>query len=208
MKWFRMSRWIFLSIVIFIGFSSFVIAQEKVEAPVWNVGDKWVFNLGTVEVLAADENNYTVKFSGSTLIEEATVIYERSTFKITQILEGKRKQKYRGTKSSILNFPLSPGKTWKDNSTGRRPGATAGDGDRQVLEKLHVLGWEDVEVKAGKFKTIKLEYKQHVITGGRPLEAGAWCWYSPDVKYLVKWRWIEGTPTNTGWELVSFDLEK
>ena len=30
MKWFRMSRWIFLSIVIFIGFSSFVIAQEKV----------------------------------------------------------------------------------------------------------------------------------------------------------------------------------
>ena len=32
-----------------------VFAQEKVEAPVWNVGDKWVFTGGaSIEVIKAD----------------------------------------------------------------------------------------------------------------------------------------------------------
>ena len=69
------------------------------------------------------------------------------------------------------------------------------------------MGWEDVEVKAGKFKTVKLEYKQEVMAGGRTLfEVSAWYWYSPDVKYLVKW---EGAKRfQFRWELVSFDLKK
>ena len=40
-----------------------VFAQEKIEAPVWNVGDKWVFTHGNIEVVGADQNSYTLKFS-------------------------------------------------------------------------------------------------------------------------------------------------
>jgi hypothetical protein len=183
-------------------------SQEMCEAPVWNVGDKWVFDQGTVEVVGGDEKSFTVKFSEDTLLpQEATVIFERTTFKMTHTLEGNRKQMYRAQRSSILNFPLSAGKTWKDKFMASRKGAAVGESEAQGFENFQVLGWEDVEVKAGKFKTVKLEYKQEVMAGGRTLfEVSAWYWYSPDVKYLVKW---EGAKRfQFRWELVSFDLKK
>ena len=43
-----------------------VFAQEKVEAPVWNVGDKWVFTQGNIEVVGIDQNSYTLNFSKDT----------------------------------------------------------------------------------------------------------------------------------------------
>ena len=42
---------IVLLLGIFLLFPSITWAQEKVEAPVWNVGDKWVFTQGNIEVV-------------------------------------------------------------------------------------------------------------------------------------------------------------
>ncbi|MBP1715101.1 MAG: hypothetical protein H6Q42_3304, partial [Deltaproteobacteria bacterium] len=34
-----------------------VFAQEKIEAPVWNIGDKWIFTGdGSIEVVKVDPN--------------------------------------------------------------------------------------------------------------------------------------------------------
>ena len=54
-----------------------------------------------------------------------------------------------------------------------------------------VVGWEDVEVRAGKFKTTKLECKLEVteqpelgiVVGPR---GKVWCRYLPEVKNFVK----------------------
>jgi hypothetical protein len=56
-------------LILFLPIMAF--AQEKVEAPVWNVGDKWVFTGGgTIEVLKVDQNGYVVKFSDAICVIE------------------------------------------------------------------------------------------------------------------------------------------
>jgi hypothetical protein len=57
-------------------------------------------------------------------------------------------------------------------------------------ENYRVLGWEDAEVRAGKFKALRLEYKR-VVTGTSGWgvmgeEIKNLYWYAPDVKYFVK----------------------
>ena len=67
----------------------------------------------------------------------------------------------------------------------------------EYQETFRVLGWEEVEVRAGKFKAIKLEYKIETswrgnmgwIPGG---ESKAWYWYSPEVKNFVKCQYEKG----------------
>ncbi|MDI7262149.1 MAG: hypothetical protein QME90_19820, partial [Thermodesulfobacteriota bacterium] len=57
-----MKKILILSCLI-LYFATMVYAQDKIEAPVWNVGDKWIFTSGdTMMVMNADENSYTVKF--------------------------------------------------------------------------------------------------------------------------------------------------
>ena len=51
---------------IFLLFPSIIWAQEKVEVPVWNVGDKWVFTQGNIEVVGSDQNSYILNFSKDT----------------------------------------------------------------------------------------------------------------------------------------------
>ena len=86
----------------------------------------------------------------------------------------------------------------------------------EYSENYKVLGWEDAEVRAGKFKALRLEYKR-IITG-----ASGWgamgqeiknlYWYSPDVKYFVKCEydkgWMKGEKEIFNWELISFQLKK
>jgi len=58
-----MKRVIFLGGMILF-FVSIGYGQDKVEAPVWNTGDKWIFTGGTAqEVVGSDENTYTIKSS-------------------------------------------------------------------------------------------------------------------------------------------------
>ena len=53
-----MKKTIFLGLLIMF-LPALVFSQEKVEAPVWNVGDKWVFSgEGSIEVINADQNSY------------------------------------------------------------------------------------------------------------------------------------------------------
>ena len=43
------------SLILFL--PAIVFAQEKIEAPIWNVGDKWVFTQGNIEVVDADQSS-------------------------------------------------------------------------------------------------------------------------------------------------------
>ena len=186
-----------------------VCGQNKVETPVWNIGDKW--NLTgdvTITVVSADESSYGVKYftSGG----ESILICEKPSLNRIYAMEKNRRIKYEGRNRRLFNFPLDIGKSWKDNFVVKP--AALGEQEKTYLETFTVLGWEDVEVQAGKIKALKIEYKQEMIEQptGRPKEGKLWYWYSPDVKYMVKCQYERSEYWDAfyDWELTSFELKK
>lgn len=195
-----MKKMVFLGCLVLL-FPTIVYAQEKIEVPVWNVGDKWVYSNGTVrEVTEVNENGYTVEGGfGRGDKEFSVVIFEKSTLKRVFYIQGGKRKKYEAVFRSGLNFPFSIGKTWKDKvSIGWSP----------LLETYAVLGWEDVIVQGGKFRALKLEFKAEV--SGSNILGKSWYWYSPDVKNVVKHQFEDGrlwTRAEDS-ELTSFELKK
>jgi hypothetical protein len=203
-----MRKMILLSfLILFI--PTVVCGQNKVEAPVWNIGDKW--NLTgdvTITVVSADESSYAVKYftSGG----ESVLICEKPSLNRIYSMDKDRRIKYEGRNRRLFNFPLDIGKSWQDKYVVK-PAALA-EQEKTYLETFTVLGWEDVEVQAGKIKALKIEYKQEMIEQptGRPKEGKVWYWYSPDVKYMVKCQYEKADYwfASYDWELTSFQLKK
>ena len=202
-----MKRLILGFLVLFI--PAVLCGQDKLEAPVWHVGDKWSLTGDvTITVANADESNYTVKYltSGG----EATLISERSSLNRLYSMDRTKRVKYEGRNRRLLNFPLEIGKSWEDKFTVKP--AALGAQEITYLETFTVLGWEEIEVGAGKFRTFKIEYKQEILgqTAGRPKQGKAWYWYSPDVKYMIKCQYEKSDYWDEiyDWELTAFTLKK
>ena len=167
-----------------------VLAQDKIEAPNLNVGDKWIFNDGTtIQVIGKDENSYKIKF------EKETFLLDRATLNRISPVQGKR-QLNRGPLRKLLDFPLVIGKSWKDNYstqlkwedefTSKTGGYSMGD-ETLMFESYRVLGWEALEVHLEHLKTIKVEYKREWSSpNGGMREGKAWYWYSPEIKNIVR----------------------
>jgi hypothetical protein len=206
-----MKRIIFL-LWIFLFFPSLTWAQEKIEAPVWNVGDKWVFTQGNIEVVGADENSYTLNFSKDTSIFEnkgfEKIIFDKSSLNRIYALKDDKREKYTVATRRILNFPFNLGKEWNDTCTAPVLFGPGTGSPADYFEAFKVLGWENVEVQAGNFKTIKLEYtienrSYYGLTPGKHIY-----WYAPEVKYFVKCKFDKGFMQVADWELTSFKLNK
>jgi hypothetical protein len=203
-------RKIVLLIGIFLFFPSITWAQEKIEAPVWNVGDKWVFTKGNIEVVGADKNSYTLNFSKDTCILENNgfekIIFDKSTLNRIYALKDDKREKYTVTMRRILNFPFNLGEEWKDTCTARVLVGLWAEALNDYSEAFKVLGWENVGVKAGNFKTIKLEYTLKNMSAG-PVIASPFkhiYWYAPEIKYFVKCQYDQGLVRGSDWELTSF----
>ena len=203
-----MRRKVLLSFLVLL-IPAVVCGQNKVEAPVWNIGDKW--NLTgdvTITVVSADESSYGVKYF--TAGGESILICEKPSLNRIYAMEKNRRIKYEGRNRRLFNFPLDIGKSWKDNYVVKP--AALGEQEKAYLETFTVLGWEDVEVQAGKIKALKIEYKQELIEQptGRPKVGKVWYWYSPDVKYMVKCQYEKGDYwfASYDWELTSFQFKK
>ena len=185
-----------------------VFGQGKVEAPVWNVGDKWTLEDVVITVVNADENSYTVKYL--TLRGDLTLIYEKSSLNRLYYMDRDKRIKYDDRNKRLFNFPLDIGKTWEDKFIIKQ--AALSTEETTYLETFTVLGWEEIVVPAGKFKALKLEYKQEMAgqTAGRPKVGKAWYWYSPDVKYMVKCQYEKGDYWDAiyDWEIISFKLKQ
>jgi hypothetical protein len=203
---------------IFLLFPAITLAQENVEAPVWNIGDKWVFTSGNIEVVNADQNNYTANFSNDTCMFQKqgfkAILFQKLTLNRIGVLERGKQKEYSMGLRRILNFPLSIGKQWKDEYSGEQLGGMHSGISESYTENFTILGWEDLEIKAGKFRAIKLEYK-HILTysGNRwvtvPLERKSIFWYSPAVKYFIKCQYDKSYPDEyKNWELSSFKGKK
>ena len=214
-----MKKIIFLALLV--GFlPAMVSAQEKVEAPIWNVGDKWIFTGdGSIEVVKADQSGYILKFSEGKCILESqgcqTILFGKATLNRINAVEKDKRKKYVMGLSKLLDFPLSTGKEWETAYSAVGPGS-GGPISYDFSEIYKVSGWEDIVVQAGKFKALKLEYKRVIARaygwGAMGREMINQYWYSPEVKYFVKCEydkdWMKGNKEIFNWELTSFQLKK
>jgi hypothetical protein len=198
-----------LLIFLFLFIPALLYGQDKVEAPVWNVGDKWSLT-DDVNILVANtnESGYVVKYI--TGRGESVLIYEKSSLNRLYAMDKEKRIPYEGRNKRLFNFPLEIGKSWTDKFKIRA--STVGAQELTVVETFTPLAWEDIEIKAGKFKAVKLEYKQETVgqSSGPPKEGKAWYWYSPDVKYMLKcyYERTDYWDAIYDWELTSFKLIK
>jgi hypothetical protein len=180
-----------------------VCGQDKIQSPVWNMGDKWSLTGDvTITVVNVDEKTYAVKYL--TAGGESILICEKSSLNRLYSMEKDKRIPYEGRNKRLFNFPLEIGKGWKDKFTSK--GAIK---VYTFLETFTVLGWEEVVVQAGKFKAVKIEYKQ--ANADEPAKEGRlWYWYSPDVKYMIKCQYEKGDYWDAlyDWELTSYQLKK
>ena len=203
-----MKKMILLGWLVLV-FSTTLYAQDKIEAPIWNVGDRWSFTAyPTAVVIKADESTYTVKWLKSS--HEEIYIYDKSSLNILYSVEGDRRIPYKGADKKMFNFPLTG--SWKNtySSTVYRANIRFPQ-EYSYIQTHTVLGSEDVEVRAGKFKALKIEVKYERLQEitGSPKEGKLWVWYSPDVRYLIKGdRTTAYWPGYPDWELASFKLKR
>ena len=184
-------------------------AQEKIEAPVWKVGDKWVFTQGNIEVVDADQNSYTVKLSEDLGAVEKKrlekMVFDKSSLNKTYIVKDGKRERFTLGHRRILNFPISLGQEWKDTFSAKAVVGPAKGTPFNYKETVKVVGWENVKVQAGTFKAIKLEYFQESSSGR---SGKAFYWYAPEVKYFVKCEYDQNLWRGAAnWELASFKLQ-
>ena len=198
-----MKKMIFLSLlVLFV--PVILYSQDKVEAPVWNIGDKWILGENiTIVVADADGSSYTVKYL--TPGRETILIYEKSSLNRLYSMDKDKRTPYEGRNKRLFNFPLEIGKSWKDKFIGKE-----GSREFTYVETFTPLRWEEIGVQAGKFKAIKFEYRQARGDSPTAKEGKVWYWYSPDVKYIVKCQYERTSYWDEfyDWELTSFTLKK
>ncbi len=206
-----MKKMILLSVLVFL-IPVIVFSQDKIEAPAWNVGDKWTFTARpTMVVVKADENSYTVKHITAKQ-GDFVYIYDKSSLNMLYSVEGDKRIPYKEANKKALDFPLNIGKSWKTTySTSVHRGNVRLPQEYTFIESRTALGWEDVEVRAGKFKALKMEVKYERLQEiqGTPKEGRLLVWYSPEVKNLIKCQIPKGFWTGYyDWEVSSFDLKK
>lgn len=110
------------------------------------------------------------------------------------------------TKAGLLQFPLSVGGAYKASWDIRRP--RMGKFHARHEREVKVVGWEEIEVPAGKFTALK------VVAEGRwqrlDRKSGDWArntiWYVPEVKRWVKTLY-EDAQGKVGEELVFYVVQ-
>ena len=201
--------------IIFLGWLALFLvptawAQEKLEAPVWNVGDKWVFTRGNIEVVDADQDSYTVKLSKDLGPVEKKrlekMVFDKSSLNKTYMVKDGKRERFTLGHRRILNFPISLEQEWKDTFSAKAVVGPAKGTLFNYKETFKVVGWENVKVQAGTFKAIKLEYFQESSSGR---SGTAFYWYAPEVKYFVKCEYEQKLWKGAAsWELASFKLKE
>lgn len=170
---------------------------ESADIPGVNVGDTYVVESQYPQ--NAKLNNTTERKVISVLDGEITVASRnvKSTSDRSRIVRFTREWNLVGSRNSdgtgvafapplkYFDFPLYPGKTWKQTSVERniKTGAI-----REFTLSATVGNWEDVSVPAGVFRAIKITTQTELVDREKGQESTGTdvSWYAPDARRSVK----------------------
>ena len=190
-------------------FAPAVWAQEMIEAPVWNVGDRWTYksvtgNTWTNQVLEIKEDLYILKPGGARNLNG----YDKKSMNVKSIIEedGKAVEADFHLRK-LFDFPISVGKKWSDVTTFYPSSGVTHQGKIIYDHDFQVKDIQEVTTPAGRFKAYRIHYSQK----RRNSRKSGWVdfWYSPEIKNWIK-REAEKRPywEKTTWakdaELVSY----
>ena len=208
-----MKKMILLSLlVIFI--PVILYGQDKLEAPVWSVGDKWTWKRADgatlfSEVVDLKEDLYLLKMGK----DPDLYGYDKKTMNVKFLIKGGGGQvKPEFPWRNVLDFPMFVGKKWTNNTYGKpaRAGLTTKTmTEITYINEFNVEGVEDITTPAGTFKCYKIRLKQTNMSAH--LSGWVHYWYSPDVKIWIKRERENTTYWSSAWnenaELFSYKLK-
>ena len=197
--------------VFFLMVGGVTSAQEKIDAPIWNAGDKWTYKTAdgkrlTNEVVKVGDEFFVLRIEGNPYLQ----VFDKKTMNITKWIDSSGTEAS-ATDLNIYDFPLFVGKKW----SGRQysSGATRRGGAGPFEYSFKVEDIEEIKTIAGSFKTYRL-YCKHNNLAPKAIPGG-WIkfWYSPEAKAWVKRvgeksRYWLGTQYYNDIELVSYELKK
>ena len=209
-----MKKTILLSfLVLFI--PAILYGQDKVEPPVWNVGDKWTYKDATVttytnEVVDVKEDVFVLKYQAL----QNPAAFDKKTMNI-KFLIGSGGNKildtdFLGSGRKLFDFPIFVGKQWTDSFevTLRAPGGRPFQVTQALAFKIENIA--EVNIPAGTFKTYVIYLNQKNMRTGN----NGWMryWFSPEVKTWIKreiekkdfWKLLQMYDS----QLISYELKK
>jgi hypothetical protein len=181
------------------------LPQSAVDAPALKVGDVWVDRIGgknrEFKIDSEHDGLFDVSFWGTqmTTDQNLNVLIYRS---LTE--EGSPPSKL-DEPDAWFGFPFYPGKIWNETYTWRTLETAPITGTSNLTGK--VIGWEEVAVPAGKFRTLKVEVARRSFgKGGMHDEMNMTYWYAPEVRRFVKLDYYSNWEGTVQTELVSYKL--
>lgn len=188
--------------------------QDKVEAPVWSVGDKWTWKRAdgatlNNQVIDVKEDLYVLKMGG----DPDLYGYDKKTMNVKLLMkEGGGQFKSESALRKVLDFPMFVGKKWTDTTVAKPARQLLAKSQAEItfINEFRVEGIEDITTPVGTFKCYKIRFKQTNMSSSR----NGWVhyWYSPEVKIWIK-RERENTAywNSVAWtenaELISYILK-
>jgi hypothetical protein len=184
-------------------------AQDKVEAPVWSVGDKWTWKRAdgatlNSEVVDVKDDLYVLRMGR----DPDLYGYDKKTMNVKLLIKaGGGQLKFDSAWRNVLDFPMFVGKQWENNTYGK---PARGLTKITYINEFLVEGVQDITIPAGTFKCYKIRLKQTNM--GYHKSGWVHYWYSPEVKIWIKREaentdyWLNATWTQNA-ELISYNLK-
>ena len=177
---------------LFVCGSCLAQGDKPVQRPAVKVDDRWVYrNTNARRKPPAIVYELRVSFVDARAIHavierqggrrESDATWTRDWNAVNAVDEGVFE-----VEKGMFQFPLSTGQQYPAMWEVRRP--RAGEFHVRHERKVTIMGWEDVEVPAGKFRALKLQadgYYRRIDTLAQD-EARNTYWYVPQVKRWVK----------------------
>jgi hypothetical protein len=206
------TRTFILLLLIAIPIVSAGQAERRVLKPEIRTGDSWTYRSTNVITPGANDYEHRVSFTdGKVILLVTTRKSDGKEYDSSWTSDWNAVTSYSGRMfrphTGFLRFPLRVGDTYQYSFDSMAPRSST------VLSvtkgSAKVAGWDVVDVPAGKFDAIKVEYESTT-----PLSDGSgtfWvrgtAWYAPDVRRWIKTR-TENPKSVSTEELLAFKLNE
>lgn len=173
----------------FVAFSASAEVTFPVECPELVVGDTWTYQWKDLKAQKDTEKRISIVEAKNPDGYVLNVLFEggaKAPYKETRSLDFGVRSNVGGRDvvSHWIDFPLTPGKTWKE----QRPWVNAGGGQGSDDITYAVQGIETITTPAGTFETVKVSGKGWWTnySSRRSGQIDVY-WYSRDTKFVVRY---------------------